>query len=47
VGKMSEDGKFRVKKFNGKKLPVMEDADGRLFISEGSIPTIGQDYQRT
>jgi hypothetical protein len=23
------------------KIPVKEDLDGRLFISEGSIPTIG------
>jgi hypothetical protein len=41
VGEMVEDGKFRVNKFNEQKLPVMEDADGRLFISEGSIPSIG------
>jgi hypothetical protein len=24
----------------------MEDADGRLFISEGSIPTIGQSRKK-
>jgi hypothetical protein len=39
---MAEDGKFRVDKFNRPKLPVMEDADGRLFILKGSIPTIGR-----
>ena len=37
---MVEDGKFRVEKFNP-KLPVIEYIDGKLFISEGSIPTIG------
>jgi hypothetical protein len=41
VGAMSEDGKFRVEKFNGKKIPVMEDVDGIFFISEGSISTFG------
>jgi hypothetical protein len=31
VGAMMEDVKFRVEKFNGKKLPVMEDAEGILL----------------
>jgi hypothetical protein len=39
---MAEDVNFRVEKFNGQKLLVMEDEHGRFFISEGSIPTIGQ-----
>jgi hypothetical protein len=41
VGAMVEEGKFRVEKFNGPKLPAMEDANGGLSISEEYFPTIG------
>ena len=37
---MAEDGKFRVEKFNGQNFSAVEDADGRLSVSERSVPTI-------
>ena len=37
---MAEDGRFRVEKFNGPKVPSVEDADGRLSVSERFVPTI-------
>ena len=37
---MAEDGRFRVEKFKWQKLQTVEDANGRLSVSEIFVPTI-------
>jgi hypothetical protein len=47
VGAMAEDGKFKVEKFNNQNYQLWKMKNGRLSISEGSFPTIGNKIKAT
>ena len=38
---MEEEVNFRVEKFNGQKLSIMEDANAGLSLPEGSVLAVG------